>query len=200
MNKYILDTLSKEMKAKLLTGSVIPRPIAWVTSQGSNGVLNMAPFSYFNLVSTDPPYVSVSIRWDDGIQKDTSKNILETKEFVIHIVDSDNLIQANETSYRYPSHISEVERCGLQKVPSSMVKVDGIKEAKIRMEVEYVTHLHLETTDLFIGKVLCIHIDEDIMMSDKVDPIKLKVMSRIGGPNYAAIGDIVQLNKPTISE
>ena len=94
---------------KLLIGSIIPRPIAFVTSISQDGVLNGAPFSYFNIVSSNPPLVSVSIQRSGGKQKDTARNILETKEFVIHVVDELNVDQINQTAASLPPDQSEIE-------------------------------------------------------------------------------------------
>lgn len=88
--------LTERENYKFLIGSIIPRPVAFVTSQSKDGVLNGAPFSYFNIVSSNPPMISLSIQRSEGIKKDTARNILEKKEFVVHIVDEQNVRKINE--------------------------------------------------------------------------------------------------------
>ena len=102
-------TISERENYKFLIGSIIPRPIAFVTSLSEEGVLNGAPFSYFNIVSSNPPMISLSIQRSGGKQKDTARNILHSKEFVIHIVDEDNVMKINETAATLPPDKSEIE-------------------------------------------------------------------------------------------
>ena len=122
---------------KLLIGSIIPRPIAFVTSLGKSGTLNGAPFSYFNIVSSNPPMISLAIQRNGGKQKDTARNILETKEFVVHIVDQDNVEKVNETAASLPPDQSEIERAQLTPVQSTKVICTRNKRSKssIRMYV-----------------------------------------------------------------
>src|SRR5690625_730004 len=119
---------------KILIGSVIPRPIAFVTTLSEDGVLNAAPFSFFNIVSSNPPMLSVSIQRSTGKMKDTTRNILYRKEFVIHIVDENIVHDMNNTAANLPSDKSEIKLTTLTKIESSHVSVPAIKEAKIRME------------------------------------------------------------------
>src|SRR5690625_1078403 len=90
--------ISERDNYKLLIGSIIPRPVAFVTSMSADGILNGAPFSYFNVVSSNPPLISVSVQRKDGVQKDTARNILVREEFVVHLVDEENVSQINETA------------------------------------------------------------------------------------------------------
>ena len=119
---------------KFLIGSVIPRPIAFVTTISKDGILNGAPFSYFNIVSSNPPMLSLAIQRSEGKYKDTARNILQSKEFVIHIVDEQNVEKINKTAASLPPEQSEIELAGLTPVESVKISVPGIKEAKIRME------------------------------------------------------------------
>src|SRR6185437_14940162 len=119
---------------KLLIGSIIPRPIAFVTSMATDGTLNGAPFSYFNIVSSNPPMLSISVQRKGKDKKDTARNIQNKKEFVVHIVDEENVVKINDTSVNLPSNESEVKEAGLSEIPSTIITVPGIKEAKIRME------------------------------------------------------------------
>lgn len=179
---------------KLLSGSVIPRPIALISTLQENGKVNMAPFSWFNMISGNPPMVSVSVRYDTDIQKDTSRNIIREKEFVVHIISVDFLEKANKTSVSLSREESEVEYANLTLIDSSSIKTPGIKEAKVRLECELVTHLELDSTDLIIGKVKTFQIDEEIYDNGKILLEKLNPVSRLSGKRYGLIGDIIETN------
>jgi len=186
---------------KLLIGSIIPRPIAFVTSLGKDGTLNGAPFSYFNIVSSNPPMISLAIQRNGGKQKDTARNILETKEFVVHIVDQDNVEKVNETAASLPPDQSEIERAQLTPIQSTQISVPGIKEAKVRFEctLEHSVELGGEYStgcDLLIGKVVQFHIDDDIHENGRINPLALGAVSRLAGQSYAKIGEIFELERP----
>lgn len=185
---------------KLLVGSIIPRPIAFVTTQSEEGVVNGAPFSYFNIVSSNPPMVSVSIQRPTGERKDTARNIYGNGEFVVHIVDRDNVGKINETAASLPPSESEVDMAGLTKVPSTRVSVPGVKESKIRMECRLVQAVPFggdgPGSDLFIGKIVQFHVDEAIYENGRIDPRGLGAVSRLAGSSYAAIGEIFSLERP----
>ena len=127
-------TMTERENYKFLIGSIIPRPIAFVTTYSKEGILNGAPFSYFNIVSSNPPMISLSIQRSGGKQKDTARNILESKEFVVHIVDEQNVEKINKTAASLPPDQSEIELAKLTPVESVKISVPGVKEAKIRME------------------------------------------------------------------
>ncbi|MGD6950076.1 flavin reductase family protein, partial [Bacillus mobilis] len=103
----------------------IPRPIAFVTTLSKDGVVNGAPFSYFNIVSANPPMISLSIQRAQGRQKDTARNILESKEFVVHIVDEHNVEKVNQTAASLPPEQSEIEAAGFTTEASEKIAVPG---------------------------------------------------------------------------
>jgi flavin reductase (DIM6/NTAB) family NADH-FMN oxidoreductase RutF len=186
---------------KFLIGSIIPRPIAFVTTLSKDGVLNGAPFSYFNIVSSNPPMVSLSIQRSKGIQKDTARNIIGSKEFVIHIVDEQNVEKVNETAASLPPDQSEIELGKLTPVDSDKISVPGVKEAKIRMECILEHSLELggldsPGCDLIIGKVVQFHIENSIYENGRIDPRGLAAVSRLAGTNYAKIGEIFSIERP----
>lgn len=193
---------SERENYKLLIGSIIPRPIALVTSDSGNGIYNAAPFSYFNIVSSNPPMVSLSIQRPASGLKDTARNIFQKKEFVVHIVDEDNVGAANETSASLEPEISEVELTGLTLVPSEVVTVPGIKEAKVRMECQLIETVSFggdaAGSDLFIGEVVRFHIAETIYEKGRIDPHRLAPVSRLAGTNYAKIGELFSLERPKL--
>ena len=155
---------------KLLIGSIIPRPIAFVTSLGKSGTLNGAPFSYFNIVSSNPPMISLAIQRNGGKQKDTARNILETKEFVVHIVDQDNVEKVNE---------------------EAKVRFECTLEHSVELGGEDSTGC-----DLLIGKVVQFHIDDCLHENGRINPLALGAVSRLAGQSYAKIGEIFELERP----
>jgi flavin reductase (DIM6/NTAB) family NADH-FMN oxidoreductase RutF len=185
---------------KLLIGSVIPRPIAFITTISKEGVVNGAPFSYFNIVSSTPPLLSIAIRRENGKIKDTLRNILENKEFVIHIVDSTNVEAINKTAINFPYNNSEIEYADLTLIKSIKVKVPGVKEAKIRLECKLEDRFEIKdketiVTDLVIGKVVGYNIDEDILFEGKINTQKLDPVARLAGNSYSKLGEIFELKK-----
>lgn len=189
---------------KLLTGSIIPRPIAFVTTKGTNGVINGAPFSYFNIVTADPPLLSLSIQRNGrDVMKDTARNITETKEFVIHIVDEDNVDEINRSAASLRPDQSELDRMDVSLVNSTIIHTPAIAEAKVRYECVLEKHIPIEgddgnvTTDIIIGRIVQYHIANDVYMgNDKIDPKKLRAVSRLAGSNYATIGKLISIERP----
>lgn len=186
---------------KLLIGTIIPRPIAFVTTLNEDGSINGAPFSYFNVISSNPPLVSLSIQRRKGEMKDTTRNILREKEFVIHGVDKDNFTEINKTAASLPPEESELSLTELTLVDSQSLRVPGVNESKVRMECVLETSLSLgdekgTTADLLIGRILRFHIHEDIHDAGRIDPLKLEPMSRLAGISYAGIGEIISLERP----
>src|SRR5690625_311855 len=168
---------------KILTGSVIPRPIAFVTTLSENGVLNAAPFSYFNIVSSNPPLLSVSIQRSKGKMKDTARNIMNYKEFVIHIVDENLVHNMNETAANLSPDESEIDLTTLNEMDSTHVSVPAIKEAKIRMECILEQTLPLggkdaHSCDLVIGRVVQYHLKHSVYQNGKINPRELRSEER----------------------
>ncbi|HKL61089.1 MAG TPA: flavin reductase family protein [Acholeplasma sp.] len=180
-------------KVKIVQGSVSPRPIAWISSHNKNGIVNLAPFSYFQMLTSS--LLSVSFLRLDGKMKDTPTNILDNNEAVIHIASSDLIAELDVTSKRIEPNKSEVDLTKLTLVQSTFVKVKGIKEAKIRLEVKLENHLELKnekgliTADLLIFRIIYAHVSKDIYDTNTgyIDVIKLDPLARLAGPNYATI-------------
>ena len=143
--------------------------------------------------------VSVSIQRSGGKQKDTARNILETKEFVIHVVDDLNVDQINQTAASLPPDQSEISLANLTPIDSTLISVPGVKEAKVRFECRLEHSVELggddttPGTDLIIGRIVQVHIDEKIYENGRIDPIGLGAVSRLAGTNYAKIGEIFSI-------
>ncbi|WP_308633986.1 flavin reductase family protein [Paenibacillus silvisoli] len=187
---------------KLLIGSIVPRPIAFVTTLTDDGILNGAPFSYFSIVSSNPPMISLSVQRKTGVMKDTARNAKGRREFVVHIVDESNVKQVNETAANIPSNRSEVELAGMTPVQSDEISVPGIKESKIRMECVLEHALELggtpdsPGTDLLIARIVKFHFADEIIENGHIDAQKLAPISRMAGNYYSKLGQLFEIERP----
>lgn len=189
---------------KFLSGAIIPRPIAFVTTLSANGILNAAPFSFFNVVSSDPPIVSIAVQRDKGQMKDTARNIIATNELVIHIVDEALTEEMNKTAARLEPDQNELTLTNLTTVPSEVVSVPAIQQAKIRFEAKLAQHIPIQNeagetvTDLILAKVLCYHVDATVFDEEKqyILTDALKPVARLAGNNYAKLGENFTMERP----
>lgn len=202
MKKIDPKQISERENYKFLIGSIIPRPIAFVTSISEDGVVNAAPFSFFNIVSSNPPMISVSIQRKKGEPKDTARNIRAKEQFVVHIVDAENVEQVNKTAANLPPDESEIAVAGLSLVKSEKIDVPGVKEAKVRLECVLEKALELggddenAGCDLIVGKVVYYHIEESLYEDGRIDPKGLGAISRLAGNDYAKIGEQFTIERP----
>lgn len=180
----------------LLTSAIVPRPIAWVSSLGEEGQLNVAPFSYFNLVSTRPPVVMISVGAREGVPKDTAQNILRVKEFVVHIVSHPWLNAMNETAADVAPNISEVDLADLHAVKSTLLKTQGIKEAHVRLECVYDQHVSYPHSTIIFGRIVMMHVAEEVYANGSIDANKLSPIGRLGGSEYTTLGEIISIARP----
>ena len=182
---------------------ITPRPIAWVTSENKNGVVNLAPFSFFNGVCSDPPCLSVAIaRNGDGSKKDTLRNIESAREFVVHIPHDALAESVNFTSAPFPPEVSEVSAAGLTTTPSTLVGPPRIVECLAAFECQLETLVavggeHAGSATLVIGRILCTHVDENLLDERlRIDVRKLRPVARLGGNQWSRLGEIFTLERP----
>jgi flavin reductase (DIM6/NTAB) family NADH-FMN oxidoreductase RutF len=180
---------------RLLTGLVVPRPIAWVTSLSSGGVLNLAPFSAFTFVAPKPPMLAISVGRKGSVYKDTAHNILATGEYVIHVADAPLMNAVHESSVEHPADISEVEHLKLETVASERIKVPRLAAPPVAMECRFRQCLEFGETRsrLIVGEVVMFHIRDGLLNNGEVETAALDPIARIGGPRYARLGEIVTL-------
>ena len=188
--------LDAETAYRLITGIVVPRPIAWVTSLSGSDVLNLAPFSAFTFVSPKPPMLAISVGRKAGTYKDTAHNILNNEEYVVHIADSSLMTAVHESSTEHPPDVSEVEELGLATLPSKRIKVPRLAAAPIAMECRFRQCLEFGETRsrLIVGEVLVFHFRDGLVQNGKIETKALDPIARIAGPRYARLGEIVTLN------
>ncbi|MGX7012763.1 flavin reductase family protein [Vagococcus silagei] len=186
---------------KLLTGSIIPRPVALVTSYSEAGVLNIAPFSYFNIVTSNPPIVSLAIQRKEGEMKDTARNIVATKEAVIHVMDETLVSDGNQTAANLAAEKSELALTEFNITDSTRVLVPGIEEAAARFEVTLYQHVPIVendkvTADLVLLKIEQYHFSEEVYEEGKIKAQSLAPVSRLAGQTYANLGEQFELVRP----
>ncbi|MGF6355625.1 flavin reductase (DIM6/NTAB) family NADH-FMN oxidoreductase RutF [Paenibacillus sp. 4624] len=199
------EELTPKDNYKLMSGSIVPRPIAFVTTLSDHdGIINAAPFSFFNVVSSDPPLLSISVGRKNGVMKDTARNVLAHNELVVHICDENIIEDVNETAALLEPHESELERTRLTTVPSSVVAVPGIQEALIRMECKLYQHIPISNdagvpvSDLLLVRIVHYHFSEKVYLADKgyILMDQLKPVSRLAGNDYAKLGDRFTVIRP----
>ncbi len=189
------DTLEASAIYKLLTGSIIPRPIGWISTIDENGINNLAPFSYFNAVGDDPPHVMFSTVCGNNTNKDTLNNVLANKQFVVNMVTEALVEQMNATSQAVPSNVDEFELVGLTPIASTKIKPMRVKESPITFECEMVHHYFLENHKqggacIVIGRIVMMHIDESVLLDNyKINMETYKPVARLAGSNYSKIGE-----------
>ena len=195
---------------KLMIGAVLPRPIAWVSSMDAGGNLNVAPFSFFTAVCSNPMTVifcaGYSPEPDKDGKKDTLRNIEETQEFVVNFTNEETAEAMNLTSIILPRGQSEFEFAGITPVPSEVVKVPRIAEAPIAYECKLQQIVTVSNQpgggSAIFGEVQCVHIQDDIYDSDKryIMLDKYKPIGRLGGMSYTRVTDIFEMQRPPTPE
>ncbi len=189
------NDLETEASYKLITGIVVPRPIAWVTTLSPGGVVNLAPFSFFTCVSPKPPLLAISVGRSAGVYKDTARNILAGEEYVIHIADFPHLEALHLTSTEYPPEVSEVEAAGLATLPSDEVRVPRLRDVPVAMECRFHSCMEFGRTRnrLIVGEVVVFHFRDGLVKDGKVATGELDPIARLSGPTYARLGEVVTM-------
>ena len=187
---------------KLMIGAIVPRPIALVSSLDEKNVRNLAPFSYFTACSSNPPVVVFCpiLRPTPPQAKDTLRNIIATREFVVNIVSEDFAQGMNATAAQVPPHVDEFELSGLTPIASELVKPPRVGESHIHMECRLLQTVQVSDKPgggtLVLGEVLRFHVREDIIEDFRIDPDKLRAIGRMAGSTYARTTDRFELERP----
>jgi flavin reductase (DIM6/NTAB) family NADH-FMN oxidoreductase RutF len=186
---------------KLLTGTIIPRPIGWISTIDENGINNLAPFSFFNAVGEDPPHLMFSTVRSGNKNKDTLNNVLANKQFVVNLVTEETVEQMNMTSQSVDSEVDEFELANLTPIDSVFIKPKRVKESYVHFECEMVHHYFLENHKnggacIVIGKIITMHINDEILMEgNRINLDKYKPVARLAGSNYSKIGEIFSIKR-----
>lgn len=198
---FDFETLAADDRYKLLTSTIVPRPIAWVTTLSKNGARNAAPFSFFNAMSRDPALLAVGIMADgDGSMKDTARNILDTQEFVVNLVPRVAAEVMNLTSIDAPADVDELALANLEVAPSIKVKPPRIAISPVSFECRLHTPIELSNQLIALGEVVQAHISDAMMLDIAklyVDTPKLALISRLHGRGlYGTAETAFQMPRP----
>ena len=206
MQTFDAALLSSKDNYKLLSGAVVPRPIAWVSSVDAAGVRNLAPYSYFVAVSANPPVLCFcpSVREpEEGLSttKDTLANVRATGQFVVNIVSEELTERMNATSAQLPPGEDEFSICGLTPIPGEAVRAPRVAEAKVQMECRLMRIVEVSAKpgggSLVLGEVLRWHVSEDVLQPGyKIDHDTLRAVGRMAGSEYVRTGDRFALACP----
>lgn len=194
-------TLDNSIIYRLLTSSIIPRPIAWVSTISEEGINNLAPFSYFNMVGDDPPHVMFSTRRDNNSNKDTLNNVLATNQFVVNMVTKDIAEPMNDSAAVVAAEVDEFALVGVMPIQAVKVKPMRVAESPIQLECELVHHYFLEDHTqggacVLIGRVVMIHVADEILLDNtRINPELYKPIARLGGSNYSEQGEIFSIKR-----
>ena len=185
--------MDTETAYRLLCGVVVPRPVAWITTVDADGVVNAAPFSSYNYVAHSPPMVAVNIGERRGALKDTARNITRSREFVVNVATEANMEQMHQCSAEFAPDVSEVLALGLELLPSDLVKPPRLAVSPVQMECRLHQAVRLgRLNTLYIGEVVAFHLSDAVFDGKYVDSARMRPIARLGGPYYAALGEIFQ--------
>lgn len=186
-----------------LNALIMPRPIGWISTVSAAGVHNLAPYSYFNCVCADPPYLMFAPNAaQPGSAKDTYRNLCEVPEFVANVVGEDHGDAMNATSAAFPPEVDEFAACGVASAPSRLVRPLRIATAKASLECRVYQVVHLppardgRESHVVIGQIVGIHIADDVIRDGRVDERLLHPLTRLGYMNYGTLGEVFEMNRP----
>ena len=190
---------------KYIIGTIVPRPIAWVATRSAAGIPNLAPFSFFNAITFNPPTVAFSASDREDGPKDTVSNVTAHPEFIVHIVSHNLVDQMNTTCAEFGADVDEFAEAGLASVPGTVVDVPRVAEALVAMECRVSHHITLGEQPPhghhILGEVLYWHIDDRILDAGARNPIRaeaLAAVGRMGGIEYARTTDRFEVPRPDI--
>ena len=185
MPEYDADALTPRENARIIKSAVTPRPIAWISTVGQNGVDNLAPFSSYNYISSDYPVVLFNTPNEDhGGLRDTARNALEVGEFAVNIVTEEWIEAMDHTSASLEPDESEFDAVGIERAECTAIEPPRVADAPITMECELYDHLEVHDRIVILGEVVHYHVDESTMRDGKVDSRELPTVGRLGGPYY----------------
>ena len=188
---------------ELMVGCVAPRPIAFVSTIGEDGVYNVAPFSFFTLLSMHPTVVGFAIgRKRGGSKKDTLVNIEFSRDYVINVVSEAIASPMNQASGDYPSHVDEFRETGLTPVASDLVKPPRVAESPIQIECRLMQIMEFgafpRIHNFIVGEVLVVHVQDDLIVDGVIKSDRLKAVGRLGEDLYCRTGDLFEMKRPRI--
>ncbi|GAX08914.1 hypothetical protein IWT5_02083 [Secundilactobacillus silagincola] len=206
MQHYASKSLNSAKRYKLLSGSIIPRPIAWVTTLGvkPTQTLNIAPFSFFSAMSSELPLITLSIGRKHDQLKDTAANILDNQEAVVHLVSQSLATEMNQTAASLPRDQSELTLTHLDLTPSKTISVPALTAPKVRFETTLYQYVPVTgdnaqvLSDLFILEVTDFYFADDVLdpKTFHVNATRLDPLARLAGSTYGTVDDLFEMKRP----
>jgi flavin reductase (DIM6/NTAB) family NADH-FMN oxidoreductase RutF len=202
---YETDKNDHGLRYNPLKACVVPRPIGWLSTMNAQGAVNLAPFSFFNLLSYDPPFVMFSAgrHESDAGKKDSVANVEATGEFVYNMATWAQKDQMNQTAFIIDRTVDELAAAHLEPLPSRLVRPPRVKGSPVQFECR----LHQVITlpgrtpalehDLVIGRVVAVHIDDAVLTDGRVDVVKIRPIARLGYKDYISVESVFQMEKRT---
>ncbi|MFD1588751.1 flavin reductase family protein [Halorientalis brevis] len=181
---------------RTMTGAVVPRPIGWISTTSEDGVDNLAPYSFFNVVTADPPILMFAPASGTGTLKDSARNVLDTGEFVHNVVTADLVEDMNATSATLPPEESEFDHADVERAPSEKVAPPRVAAADLAFECELYDAVDIGISTLVLGEVVMVHADDAVTTAGKVDVEKVDAVGRLAGNWYADANDRFRLERP----
>lgn len=189
---------------KLMSAAITPRPIAWLTTMSGDGVRNAAPYSFFNMMGAEPPLVAIGLmRRPDGTYKDSAKNIIDTGEFVVHLVSETDAPAMNFTCVDAPPGFDELAAAQIETLPSKMVAPPRIASAPVSMECRLFERVEAGLSTIVIGEVLHFHIADALVDAERlhVDTPAMALVARMHGTGwYTRSTDMFQMTRPSFAD
>lgn len=190
------EELDGDARYRLLSGCVVPRPIAFVSTVDADRARNLAAFSFFNLVGSTPPIVMLSVDLHEGVkEKDTSRNIRATGEFVVNAVTEELAADMIHASVEWPPEVDEVDLVGFATLASERVRPERIARSPVQLECRLRDEREFGESTAFFGEVVAIHVDERALVDGKVLTERLDLIGRLAGTGYCRLGDVFQLER-----
>ncbi len=181
---------------RTLAGAVVPRPIAWVSTRSPDGVDNLAPYSFFNVVSIAPPVVMFApVDGEDGL-KDTPTNVRETEEFVVNVVTEPLAEAMNQTSATLPHGESEFDHAGLDRAESTTVDAPRVAETPVAFECSLYEMVDIGASTMVLGEVEWVHVDDSVTTDGKIDVEKIDSVGRLSGSIYTKTRERFAMERP----
>jgi flavin reductase (DIM6/NTAB) family NADH-FMN oxidoreductase RutF len=190
--------LSAREMYRFMIDAIVPRPIAFVSTRGPGGGFNVAPFSYYNAISSEPPLVVISINLRKGRPKDTLRNIQDTGDFVVNVVSEALLAKMVRASGDWPEDVDEFELAGLTPAPAERVRAPRVAESPVHLECCVHRLIDFGKTTLVVGEVVLADADDRVVTDGRVDAEKLRPVGRLGGDGYAIVREVVHEARPRV--
>ncbi len=183
---------------RFMTSTIVPRPIAFVTTVDPAGRVNAAPFSFYCGITSAPPLLGISLNLRDGEPKDTLRNVRATGEFVVNVVTEAMAEAIVRASGDWPAEVDELALVGLTPLPAQRVRAPLVAESPVCLECRLAREVPLGDTVFVVGEILLAHVRDEVLSEGRVDVTKLRPLARLGGDQYATLSEVLHYPRPRV--